>query len=240
MPKPSDNASDNDFEKRKWLDEMRLREQELEIKAREADIKAKEVENASAQVTFTRDEARRNRWTNPLVVAVLAAAIAGAGNAIVALLNGYAQRETEEIKEDQGLILEAIKANNDPDKAAVNLRFMADTALISNQKRRVEIQSYLKTRKPGEGPALPSTGGLTASELLAGDLFSQFGGSTGLVTIQGQTGNEIVDQGTCFVVSHQGFALAAAHLFEQTGNSSKISVALVERTRGARLVGTIR
>jgi hypothetical protein len=162
MPEPTNESSKNDFEQQKWLDEIRLREKEIEIKAKEAGARSKEAENTSAQVAFTRDEARRNRWTNPLVVAVFAAAIAGAGNAIVALLNGNAQRETEEIKDDQGLILEAIKANSDPDKAAANLRFLVDTALISNSKRRAEIQTYLKNRKPGEGPALPSASGVAS------------------------------------------------------------------------------
>ena len=145
------------FDREKWAGEMSLRQRELEIKAIEADAKVKEQERQAEQLRFTQLEARRNRWTNPLVVAVFAAAVAAAGNAVVAWLNGTEQRTIEQIRADQGLILEAIKANGDPDKAAANLRFLAETALISNSERRAEILTFLNRRKPGEGPALPSS-----------------------------------------------------------------------------------
>jgi hypothetical protein len=145
------------FEKEKWADEIRFRQQEIDLKFRETNIKATEQENAADQLAFSQGEARRNRWTNPLVVAVFAAAVAAGGNAVVALLNGAAQRETEQVRDDQALILESIKANSDPDKAAANLHFLVETALIANPSRRSEIETYLKNRKQGEGPALPST-----------------------------------------------------------------------------------
>jgi hypothetical protein len=166
-PNASKRDANLEFEREKWADEVRLREREIDARAIEATAKAREQENHADQVKFNQEEARRTKWTNPLVVAVLAAAVAGAGNAFVALINGQAQRRseeakltgqirTEQIKADQALILEAIKANSDPDKAAANLTFFVETALIADEQRRKELQTFLKRRKPGEGPALPS------------------------------------------------------------------------------------
>jgi hypothetical protein len=83
-----------EFEKVKWTDEVRLRQQEIDLKARETEIKVQETEiksreqqNALDKLNFDQAEARRNRWTNPLVLAVFAAAVAAGGNAAVALLN---------------------------------------------------------------------------------------------------------------------------------------------------------
>jgi hypothetical protein len=154
------------FEQSKWADEARLRQQEIDLKSKEIELKAKEQENTNSQLLFSQKEAIRNRWATPLVVAVFAAAVVAGGNATVALLNGSAQRYTEQIKDDQALILESIKANSDPDKAAENLQFLVETALISNPERRREIDTFLKTRKQGEGPALPSANPGPVSDLL--------------------------------------------------------------------------
>ncbi len=60
-----------DFEREKWLGDYELRRREIEIKERYQS---------------------RSRWSNPIVLAVLAAALAGVGNATVAWLNGIEQR----------------------------------------------------------------------------------------------------------------------------------------------------
>jgi hypothetical protein len=86
-----------EFEKTKWADEVRLLQQEIDLKVREIDLKTKEQEVSSSQLIFNQSEAAWNRWTNPLVVAVFAASVAAGGNAVVAHLNGSAQRETEQL-----------------------------------------------------------------------------------------------------------------------------------------------
>ncbi len=133
-----------DFEREKWRGEYELRKREIEIKEQEAS---------------------RSRWSSPLVLAVLAAAIAALGNAAATLLTGREQielettkavqaRNTEETKAEAARILEVIKTGN-PDKAAENLKFLVDAGLISDALRRASIEKFLTERKAGEGPALP-------------------------------------------------------------------------------------
>jgi S1-C subfamily serine protease len=224
-----------EFEKAKWKDEIRFRQQEMDLRAKETEIKFKETEiklkeqqNASEKLTFDQAEARRNRWTNPLVVAVFAAAVAAAGNAIVALLNGSAQRATEQVKDDQALILESIKANSDPDKAATNLKFLVETALISNSDRRTEIETFLKNRKQGEGPALPSATPNPAKEILPSNLFSDYSQGIGFLKARWNNvaGGPMENEGTCFVLSGSGYVLTTAHLISHNFQESDVNIAI--------------
>lgn len=133
-----------DFEREKWRADSGFRQEEIDLK---------------------RSELGRSRWINPLVIAVLAAAAAAAGNAGIALINSFEQlrleRERAETtfklersKSEAARVLEVVKVN-DPDKAAVNLRFLVDTGLIQDAATRKYLQVYLETRKPGEGVVLP-------------------------------------------------------------------------------------
>lgn len=137
-----------DLERQKWATESRLREREVDIKfaeqrAREADLELK------------RQEQSRAGWSNPLVVAILAAAIAAAGNAIVSVVNGVQEREIEDRKSEQARILEMIKTGN-TEKAAANLEFLLTSGLIDNAERAQKIRSFLAKRAAGSGPVLPS------------------------------------------------------------------------------------
>jgi hypothetical protein len=158
------------FEREKWQSDERLRERELALKERDYNLKHLELRLKS------RSE-RRNLWTNPLILAVFAAALAAAGNAVVALINGIEQRQVEnsraeaqlslerqkdfslqaieETKAEAARIFEVIKTNN-VDGAKKNLEFLVKTGLISNQIRLAQLKSYLAELKPGEGPTLPS------------------------------------------------------------------------------------
>jgi hypothetical protein len=134
-----------EFEREKWLGEYELRKREIEIKEREQS---------------------RSRWSNPVVLAVLAAALAGLGNAAATWLNGMEQRKLETGRAEQARIMEETKAEavrileviktGDADKAAANLKFLVDTGLISNADRLLHIQTYLDARLAGKGPALPA------------------------------------------------------------------------------------
>jgi predicted phosphodiesterase len=168
---PGEATSNNaEFEREKWQADIRLRERELAGRERELDIKNREVQ---ARI----DEQNRSRWTNPLVLAVMAAALAAAGNAAVAVINGILQRsieesraisqnsletkkaeddrQTEDAKGESARILEVIKTN-DPDRAAINLSFLLATGLITNEQRRKSLSSYLQNRSLGQGPVLPA------------------------------------------------------------------------------------
>jgi hypothetical protein len=58
-------------------------------------------------------------------------------------------------KSEAARILEVVKTT-DPDKAAANLKFLAETGLIADAEIRKQIEVYLEKRKPGEGIVLPS------------------------------------------------------------------------------------
>jgi hypothetical protein len=76
-----------DFEREKWEADIRLRERETAVNESEQKVRHREVE---ARV----EELKRSRWANPLVMALLAAALAALGNAGVALINGIEQRSS--------------------------------------------------------------------------------------------------------------------------------------------------
>jgi len=140
--KMANPTEDGKFEHKKWDDERAFREREVLVK--EAELSLKRQEQAASQ------------WRSPLVVAVLAAALAAAGNAAVSFLNGKFQRELEAQKSEQARILEMIKTG-DPDRAAENLGFLVNVGLIADSKLQDRINDVLTTRKPGSGPTLPST-----------------------------------------------------------------------------------
>jgi len=160
----------NEFEREKWLAECEFRRQELHIRTREQDRLQSELELKTA-------EARRSRWSSPLVLAVIGAGLAALGNAGVSWMNDRDQRQLEDaralsaqrmqdesnksqlalerFKAESSRLLEVIKTN-DPDKAAVNMKFLLDAGLIENQQTARYLTSYLATRSRGQGPALPS------------------------------------------------------------------------------------
>jgi hypothetical protein len=127
-----------DFEREKWQAEQALAEAELQLK---------------------RDDLTRSRWINPLVIAVFAAAAAALGNAGVTWISSREQFALERSKSEATRILEVVR-NADPDKAAINLKFLIDAGLIADQPTRDQIQEYLKMREPGKGFSLPSPTGV--------------------------------------------------------------------------------
>ena len=144
-----------EFEREKWAADLRLREREFDLRQAELELKRKEQQGS--------------RWRSPLTVAVLAAALAATGNAVVALVNGNNQRDledrkanaeiaVEESKAESSRILEMIKTG-DPDSAADNLQFLLESGLIADETRREKLAGYLANRGAGTGPALPASGG---------------------------------------------------------------------------------
>src|ERR1700680_2103465 len=127
-----------ELEREKWRGEFSLREKEIAIKERDQIDRQEEL-----RLKF--QEQRRSRWTNPLVLAVFAAAIAASGSAVVAWLNGYQTHRADLTKAEADRILEAIKTNN-PDKAATNLGFLLEAGLIENPETKGPLEKYLKNR----------------------------------------------------------------------------------------------
>lgn len=141
------NAPKTDGEK--WASELDLREREFSLKEREQLTK-------EAELKLKKDDYNRSRWKNPLIVAIIAAALAAMGNALVAFVNGSLERELEDRKSEAARILEAIKTG-DPEKAAVNLKFLIDTGLISNAETVAKVTNYLEERPPGDGAVLAAS-----------------------------------------------------------------------------------
>src|ERR1700752_4002362 len=120
------------FEREKWQAEESWRRDELELKRDELGLK--------------RSELNRPQWFNPLVIAILAAAVAAVGNIVVTLVCSHEQsrlnsdqpaetRRLEQANAEAARILEVLKTN-DPDRAAVNLQFLIEAGLISDEGTR--------------------------------------------------------------------------------------------------------
>jgi hypothetical protein len=94
-----------------------------------------------------------------LVVAILGAAIAAGGNAVVSLINGMQQHSIENQKSEQARILEMIRTG-DTEKAATNLQFLLDSGLMQGSDTAQRLKVFLANRKPGTGPSLPEARGI--------------------------------------------------------------------------------
>ena len=156
-----DQAVQVPSERERWEAECAFRDRELLVSEAESDIKRQELD-------LKRIELTRSRFANPLFIAVLAAAIAAAGNAIVSYTDGRSERDLEDRKSEQARIQEMIKTG-DPDTAARNLKFLVDSGLIADAKTVKALNAYLRNRKPGSGAALPAASGVVAGGIFGTD-----------------------------------------------------------------------
>jgi hypothetical protein len=146
----SEPESNPDLKREEWIAECDFRNREIAIKEAQQ-------RTAEQDLAIRKEEASRSRWRSPLVVAIFTAAAAALGNAIVAFVSGNEGQELESRRAESTRILEMIKTGTgNPDKAAENLRFLADVGLIEDPHRLAAIQHFLSTRQPGSGPSLPS------------------------------------------------------------------------------------
>ena len=118
------------------------------------------------------------RWSNPLTVAVIAAALAGFSSIYLAYLNNRAQVALEASKAESDRILEVLKIG-EPERVRENLRFLLQLGLVKDDalRRRIEAWDtnpnrapvYLSPtasrraerrppREPGEAPSAPGGG----------------------------------------------------------------------------------
>lgn len=141
-------STKNSLEREKWDMDCAFRERELLVKERECHLKESELYIRKA-------EHESSHWKNPLIVAIFAAAVAALGNAVVVYINAHSQTMLEAQKSEHERILEMIKTGN-PDNAAENLLFLLDAGLIVDHGIREKLTEFLKQRKPGTGPVLPS------------------------------------------------------------------------------------
>lgn len=209
-------ATKNDPSQReKWDTEVAFRERELALQEREQVTRESELQ-------LKEREHRRAAWRNPLFIAILAAAIAAAGNAVVTMVNGTLQRKIEDQKSEQARILEMIKTG-DPDKAAENLQFLLDAGLITNPERAEKLRVFLAEREPGSGPTLatPSSSAAILGSIVGVDDAVNVGTldrsstlvvpsqAVGRLRMQLESGIGIA-QCTAFLV-HESYAVTAGH-----------------------------
>jgi hypothetical protein len=160
----------------------------------------RQLSQAAEELRLKAAEQSQSRWTSPLVLAIVAAAIAALGNSFVAFFNGRQQRILEKTRADENRklerqkakdqvelekskaeaqraldeqqaesarILEATKTAGSREAAAVNLEFLLQAGLVTGALAE-RLGKYLATRRPGEGPSLPSADGRFAFEADSG------------------------------------------------------------------------
>jgi hypothetical protein len=137
------------LEERKFRSDRITRIVELRLKRRE--IEAKEREVAAKEI-----ELNRSRWTNPMVIALLAAAAGLAGNIIVARVNNSNTQQVERFHAQSNLIIEAIKTG-DTEAACKNLVFFAGLNLIDDANNVIAKRCQ---KAPVGPPSLPLSSSL--------------------------------------------------------------------------------
>ena len=118
-------------------------ERELELRARELDIK----ERGLAMVA---GKSRSERWTNPLTVAVIAAALAGFSNLWLANQNNRAEAALESRRAESDRILEVLKIG-EPARVRENLLFLLQLGLVRDEELRRSIEAW--HANPARAPA---------------------------------------------------------------------------------------
>lgn len=124
-------------EEARWRDECSFRERELALRERE----------------IASTEGQAARWWSPLVVAILVAALAAAGNAYVAWQNGNRQRGIETQRLHHALVLQMLHAS-DANQAAENISFLLQTGLLQDSEMADRLKTFLSTRQPNSGPLI--------------------------------------------------------------------------------------
>ena len=140
-------------EERASLEELGLRIKEEELKLKQAEIKAKERDLGAS------------KWSNPLVLAILGATIGLLTNVIVTYANNRTTEETERVRSQSSLVLEAIKGNS-KDATCENLVFFVNLGLLDDEK------STIRTACPstkGGVPSLPAGGPATGNPFSTND-----------------------------------------------------------------------
>ena len=155
-PDSLDNPSipDNTIAFKKLEVEERKSDREYEIRLREMELKE--------------NEAKRSKWSSPIVLTLIAAFVAAIGNGYISWLNGENQLRLEsnknagqiaieQQKAEAARILEATK-DVPPEKAAEKLRFLIDIGLIVDSNQQARLEKYLEHKEnttKSSGEALP-------------------------------------------------------------------------------------
>jgi uncharacterized protein (TIGR02594 family) len=110
-----------------------LREQELRLKIKES-----------------------GKWLNPVFVTIIVAFISLLGNAVLGFINSSSQRVSDNLKHEQNLIIESLKAQT-PDKVLTNLDFLLQAKLL-NKDKYADLRTYIEEKNlTGGGPQISTS-----------------------------------------------------------------------------------
>jgi hypothetical protein len=219
-----------EFEREKWRDEVELRKEELAIKKREQD-------NKDGQLDLQRKAQTQSKWINPLVVAIIAAALAGVANVIVTAINGKLQRDNENAraegqrrieaqKAEAARILEMIKTG-DRASAGTNLQFLIETGLVTDKDLAKRVEQYQQDH-PQSGPVLPAaTSPVLGKPGPGGPALGRYNADRSETTVSGVSGGAFmaVQLGTAFSSNIRGVGVIGGGPFGCAQGSASIAVA---------------
>src|SRR5580704_7852956 len=100
-------------------------------KTRELDIYEREVAAREREVTTKEAELAKSRWSNPIVLALLAGTIGLIANMLVAYANNRTTQRVEHARSQSDLTLEAIRTGS-PEKACKNLVTFISLGLLDD------------------------------------------------------------------------------------------------------------
>jgi hypothetical protein len=105
------------------------------------------------------------RWSNPLTVAIVAAALAGFSNAYIAYANNRAQVALETSKAESARILEVLKIG-EPNRVRENLHFLVQLGLVQSEPLRRNLEAW--NANPRRAPIYLSLERAAAREVRTG------------------------------------------------------------------------
>lgn len=123
------------------------------LKVRELDLRDRELAVREREIAAREKAAQESKWSNPLIIGLLAAALGLVGNALTTFFNNRATKQLEDRRAQSTLILEAIKTGK-PAEACTNLVFFVKRGLIHDPQGSISSC----TTDPGAAPVLPSQG----------------------------------------------------------------------------------
>ena len=114
MPREPRQTAAAKFEEEKWRAELEFEREkwraEIDLRNREVALKDREQSHRGDEIALKRQEAQLSRWTNPLVLAIIGASVAGLANMGLTWLNSRYQIEQDQSRATQTLALEKEKA----------------------------------------------------------------------------------------------------------------------------------
>jgi len=152
-----------------------MEDREYELKQAEVALKEREVAAREREVTAKEKESHVTWWKNPLIpliVGLIGAALALAGNIITNVLSNRASDKAERVRAQANLVLSVIKTNGNEEDACKNLNFFVRIGWLDDPNKA--IHNVCGTKGQGGVPTLPAGG--------AGDGASAVGGGLGLPT----------------------------------------------------------